>query len=75
MNKNKLQLLSKLYFKKSLGYNWYDILKLKSRQSVIQDINKYDNISIKRSRNTKIDSNTIKLTKSINSLLGYKRIK
>ena len=50
MNKNKLRLLSKLYFKKSLGYNWYDILKLKSRQSVIQDINKYDNISIKTLR-------------------------
>ena len=48
MDKNKLQLLSKLYFKKSLGYNWYDILKLKSRQSVIQDINKYDNYKIKR---------------------------
>ena len=40
-------MLSKLYIKESLGYNWYDILKLKSRQSVIQDINKYDNITIK----------------------------
>ena len=47
MNKNKLQMLSKLYFKKSLGYNWYNILKLKLRQSFIQDINKYDNITIK----------------------------
>ena len=67
MNKSKLQLLSKLHFKNSLGYNWYDILKLKSRQSVIQDINKYDNISIKEL----IRLQTTKIKQVNKALKGY----